>query len=44
MHQYRDCGGVYREGEGRRYGGQYKRGKNQEDREIGGGMCPVCGR
>ena len=34
---------IYCKGKGRKYGGEYKRGKKQEDEEICVGTCKVCG-
>ena len=44
MDQDKDRFGYPFEGKGQKYGGEDKVGKNQEDEEIGGGMCPGCYR
>ena len=36
-------GGVYSKGKGWIVGVDHKGGKNQEDDERGGGVCPCCG-
>ena len=41
--QYEPRGGVCCKCKGLRDGGEHKVGKNQEDEEIGGEMCPGCG-